>query len=85
MRYARCKCGKAEAWTTDGFQDCQGCDDCGTTFASHPDHHKQKTEHDWEVRYSRTTGEPEKRECARCYKRAALTEGPATEREAQSQ
>ena len=72
MRYARCRCGKAEAWTTDGFQPCQGCEECGTTYASHPDHHKEVQPHEWAVKFSRDTGEPSHRECVNCHKRAAL-------------
>lgn len=69
MRYERCKCGKATAWTTDSFQDCQGCDECGTTYAGHPDFHKPKIAHEWEPRFSSSTGEPDGRQCARCHTR----------------
>lgn len=72
MRYARCQCGKAEAWTTDGFQACQGCDECGTTFAQSPGDHKTKSPHEWETRFSSSTGQPSHRRCVHCHKRAPL-------------
>lgn len=66
MRYLKCKCGKREAWTTDGFQDCQGCPECGTTYAGHPDNHRPLQPHDWGTQYNENTGKPYKR-CKKCY------------------
>lgn len=66
MRQLRCKCGKREAWTTDNFQDCQGCPECGTTYAGHPDNHRPLQPHDWETKYNENTGKPYKR-CKKCY------------------
>lgn len=78
MRYERCQCGKATAWTTDSFQDCQGCDACGTTFAGHPDFHKPKIAHDWEPRFDPHTGGPDGRQCARCHTREKMQDANVT-------
>lgn len=40
MQYYRCKCGKAESWTSMGVRQCSGCKECNTTLAQHPDDHK---------------------------------------------
>lgn len=48
-----------------GTQPCQGCEECKTTFAGHPDHHKELQPHDWVVRYNQTTGKP-CNVCKRC-------------------
>jgi hypothetical protein len=66
MQYLKCKCGKKEAWTTDGFPDCKGCAECGTTFASHPHGHKPLQPHKWKIMYNQKTGKPYKR-CELCY------------------
>ncbi len=66
MRYVRCKCRNREGWTSDSFQDCQGCPDCKTTFASHPDNHRPLQPHDWETVYNERTGKPYKR-CKNCH------------------
>lgn len=66
MRTLRCKCGDRTAWTTDGFQDCQGCPKCNTTYAGHPDGHKELQPHTWGTMYNENTGKPYKR-CTKCY------------------
>lgn len=74
MRYMRCKCGKAEYW--DGGvppQPCEGCDECGTTYAGHPDYHKAIEPHEWEPRFNTRTGEQDRRICKRCLKREKAT------------
>lgn len=70
MQFYRCKCGKSERWTTDGAgPQCAGCDDCGTTYARHPDDHKQKIDHDWVRQFDKDTGLPSRPYCSRCHKR----------------
>lgn len=66
MQHYRCKCGKATGFGSMGFQDCQGCDECGTTYAQHPDHHKKRIDHDWEDRYNSKTGKQDRKICNRC-------------------
>lgn len=66
MRTLRCKCGDRIAWTTDNFQDCQGCPSCNTTYAGHPDYHKELQPHTWKIMYNQNTGKPYKR-CEKCY------------------
>jgi len=66
MRTVRCKCGKRVGWTSDSFQDCQGCPECGTTYAGHPDNHKPLQPHEWKIMYNQNTGKPYKR-CKKCY------------------
>lgn len=66
MRYLKCKCGKREMWTTDGVHDCQGCDECGTTYSSHPDYHKELQPHKWMTMYNENTGKPYNI-CELCY------------------
>ena len=66
MRTLRCKCGEAIMWTTDGVHDCQGCKICGTTYAGHPDHHKELQPHKWKPMYHDKTGKPYKM-CELCY------------------
>jgi hypothetical protein len=48
-------------------QDCEGCDECGTTYATHPDGHKPRIEHDWKPQFNRNTGEPDRPYCRRCF------------------
>lgn len=68
MIYWRCRCGKSEYWES-GMppQACQGCSECGTTLATHPDRHQDVIPHDWEPRYNPRTGAPDKRLCRRCH------------------
>jgi len=66
MRAVRCKCGDKTGWTSDSFQDCQGCDICNTTFASHPDNHKELQPHEYITVYNESTGKPYKR-CNKCH------------------
>lgn len=69
MRYLRCQCGKAEMWTTDAPRPCQGCDECGTTFAGSPDGHKQREPHQWKPQFNQNTGKPDRPYCAVCYEK----------------
>lgn len=48
MRYARCKCGKCESWSS-GMPEvkCQGCDECGTTLSGYPTEHKTPEPHNF--------------------------------------
>mgnify|MGYP000940205575 CR=1 FL=1 len=66
MRYLKCKCGKKEMWTTDGLWPCQGCEECGTTFAGHPDGHKPLEPHQWGILFNEHTGNPYKY-CVHCH------------------
>lgn len=67
MRYMRCKCGKRTGFTSSGFQDCQGCEECGTTYSDHPDFHKPLQPHEWGEKFNQNTGKPYK-VCTRCHK-----------------
>jgi len=66
MRTLRCKCGDKTAWTSSCFPDCQGCEICKTTYAGHPDGHRELKPHDYEIMYNQNTGNPYKR-CKNCY------------------
>ncbi len=71
----RCKCGKAEYW--DGGispQPCQGCTECGTTYAGSPSGHSPLEPHQYVQRYSPATGEPTHRHCSRCLQREPQTQ-----------
>jgi len=68
MQYRRCKCGKCECWDSgDPPMPCEGCIECGTTFAQHPDDHKPLEPHDWEPRFDPRTGAAARPECRRCH------------------
>jgi hypothetical protein len=54
----RCQCGKRTASSSMGVQDCEGCDECKTTYATNPDGHKPLEAHVWMTRYNQTTGKP---------------------------
>lgn len=43
-----------------GTQDCQGCTECQTTYAGHPDNHKPLQPHTWGTMYNQHTGKPYK-------------------------
>jgi len=43
-----------------GFEDCQGCEKCGTTYAAHPDYHKKLQPHKWGENFNQNTGKPYK-------------------------
>jgi len=68
MRYSRCKCGKCEYYDS-GMppQPCQGCKECGTTFAGGPDGHKPLEPHEWEPRFDSRSGKPARPVCKRCH------------------
>ena len=57
-----------------GIRDCEVCNSCGSTFATHPDHHAEPVPHEWEIRYSTKTGEPEFKVCINCNKHIKLPE-----------
>lgn len=68
MQYKQCKCGGRQRWDSgEVVQPCEGCSKCGTTFADGPDGHKALEPHDWQPRYDRVTGKPDRRECSRCH------------------
>ena len=60
MRHLRCECGKATCMTSMGASPCQGCEECKTTYAEHPDYHKELQPHKWETKYNTNTGKPYK-------------------------
>lgn len=78
MQFWRCQCGKSEKYES-GMppQACEGCDECGTTYAQHPDDHKPRIDHDWKPQFDRNTGEPGRPVCRRCYARGPKPEGSA--------
>ena len=58
MQNWRCKCGESTAFGSMWPQDCEGCNQCNTTYAQHPDHHKIREPHEWKIRYNENTGKP---------------------------
>lgn len=50
-------------------EDCQGCNKCGTTFATGPAGHKPVIPHDLRPQFDRNTGEPDGSICNRCLRR----------------
>lgn len=67
MKGYQCKCGKITGSNTgESFQECEGCDKCNTTFAHHPDYHKELKPHTWGIKYNQNTGKPYKI-CDKCY------------------
>ncbi len=65
MQAYRCKCGEAKYFGSDVPKPCQGCKKCGTTYAQHPDHHKEIEPHEFEILYD-DKGRPYE-VCKRCY------------------
>lgn len=65
MQYYRCKCGKKELVGSYGPSDCEGCSECNTTLAQHPDYHDIPKEHEWYTMYDQNTGLPYER-CKKC-------------------
>ena len=57
-----------ERWCS-GFpiNPCQVCKKCGSTLSFSPNNHKEPEPHDYEWRYSTTTGEKDFIECQKCY------------------
>ena len=51
MQQYRCKCGKRTAWGSMSLAACQGCEECNTTFAQHPDRHKPLAPHAFKTKY----------------------------------
>lgn len=69
MQYYQCKCGKSAAWNTgERIYDCEGCDECQTTYAQSPNGHKPLQPHKFDkILYNQNTGKPYKL-CSDCYK-----------------
>lgn len=65
MQYLRCKCGNVTAWSSMGTYDCEGCSECQTTLAAHPNNHRPLQPHKMVTSYNQNTGKPYKR-CANC-------------------
>ncbi len=77
MRYMRCKCGKAECWTSMGSPECNGCNECKTTLAESPTGHRDLAPHEWHEEWAidKKTGDRWKeRVCVRCMKREKMTD-----------
>jgi hypothetical protein len=73
MKYYRCKCGKATAWSSMGVYSCVSCRDCGTTLAQSPSGHTEPKPHEYVTRYDEITGKPYER-CQRCFQTRAEIE-----------
>ena len=58
MQHYRCKCGESYSFGSMSPMDCQGCDICNTTYAQHPDHHKERKPHTMVTKYNQDTGKP---------------------------
>lgn len=70
MIFRRCQCGNCEHYDSRiPPADCQGCDDCGTTYAGRPEDHKPKIPRDWKPQFNRDTGAPDRPRCRRCMAR----------------
>lgn len=73
MRRLQCQCGESLAWDS-GYEmghPCQGCDKCGTTFATHPGGHKKRIPHKWREELHKNTDY--EKLCDRCYAREKAT------------
>lgn len=58
-----------------GVGECEGCEECGTTFDESPSHHRAPAPHEWREgwRIDSQTGETWKeRVCLGCYKRERI-------------
>ena len=56
MIYYRCKCGKAESWSSMGVSPCRGCSECNTTLATSPDNHLTPAPHQWTKEFNSGSG-----------------------------
>lgn len=87
MQYWRCKCGKVEYFES-GMppRKCQGCEECGTTFAMRADDHRPIQPHDLgPVQVEGNADNPIRyRRCRRCFHRERLT-GDAGDNDGQVQ
>lgn len=73
--YYRCKCGKSEYYGSGMTpQPCEGCDECGTTYATRADDHKERAPHDWKPQFNENTGKPDRPLCRVCYARGPKPE-----------
>lgn len=70
MQHWRCQCGELTI-SESGMppQDCDGCDDCGTTFAQSPGGHKPREPHKMRPRFNPSDGLPEGGSCSVCFHR----------------
>lgn len=70
MQFWRCKCGKQTIHESGcSPAPCEGCPDCGTTFAQYPSDHKTPERHDPAEEWVIRKGEPTKiLRCQRCHK-----------------
>ena len=75
MQYWQCKCGKKKRFESGmAPRDCQGCDECGTTYAQSPKGHKPKAPHNFKIEYDINTGKPKRRRCIHCHRGEKLEE-----------
>lgn len=70
----RCKCGESIWYSSMGFADCEVCEKCGSTPATHPDGHADPEPHDFVLRYNEETGKASHYICTKCYKKKTLEE-----------
>lgn len=75
MQYSRCKCGRITSWGSIGSSKCDGCSDCNTTLAQHPDYHEELMPHDLKIQYNVDTGKPDHYICRSCYRHIKLEDG----------
>lgn len=76
MQTWRCKCGNRKYYES-GMppRDCQGCEECGTTYAQSPEGHKPLQPHTWKPQFDRNTGEPTRPICSQCGARGHASQG----------
>lgn len=69
MRHLRCECGKSLAWDSgsESGYPCQGCDECGTTYATHPGGHQKRIPHVFGKKLHHNGGLSYLRLCERCH------------------
>lgn len=58
MQTYRCKCGEHIITGSMSPAPCQSCEICHTTFAQHPDYHKEPEPHKWVTKYNQNDGKP---------------------------
>ncbi|KXK56232.1 MAG: hypothetical protein UZ05_CHB002000245 [Chlorobi bacterium OLB5] len=56
MQTYRCKCGESIITGSYPPAPCESCPKCNTTYAQHPDHHKEPQPHKWITKYDQNTG-----------------------------
>lgn len=78
MQYKQCKCGKAQRWDSGyGVQPCEGCEECQTTFAGHPEGHQPLQPHTFEVYYEGGKEPNPVQMCTRCHHTVRPEKKPA--------